>query len=99
MTPERKAEIEELTTRIRGLAMGFASMDPAELAELERLISRSADLVWFLDPTLARNRGAAIERHRRLVGAAVRFAGEARKLLEEELEELASTAKRAESEG
>lgn len=88
MTPERKAEIEALTAHVRGLAMGFAAIDAAELAELVRLVERSSELVWYVDPTLARNRGAAIERHVRLIRAAAAFATTARKILEEELEEL-----------
>lgn len=88
LTKEELAEVEALIARLRGLGMGFAACDPEELARLERLASSSANVVWFVDPTLAREKGAAIDRHLRFVRASVAYARTCRELLEEEIAEL-----------
>lgn len=88
LTKEELADVERLIARLRGLGMGFAACEPEELSRLERLAESSANAVWWIDPTLAREKSGAIDRHLRFVRACVPFARTMRALVEEEIAEL-----------
>ncbi len=87
MTDEEREEIAILLVEVRGLAMGFAARRE-ELERLEALATRSADVIWFVDPTSAIQNRSRIDRHMRFVKASAAFARTMHALLLEELGEL-----------
>jgi hypothetical protein len=95
MTDEEREEVAILMVEIRGLAMGFASR-VEDLRRVEELATRAESMVWFIDPTMARDKAGAIDRHVRLVKASHAFARQVRALLFEELAEVSERARRAE---
>ncbi len=88
MSKEQIEEVTILVAELRGLGVSYAGR-LEDLEKLERLADRASSVVWIIDPTLARNKAGAIDRHVRFVRASVVFARAMRELLHEEIAELA----------